>query len=88
LHDYAKALADADKAVQMAPKNSDAYVMRANSNSRLGNMEQCVADCTSAIAIKPQKAEVYYTRGKAYAQLQKKDQADADLLQAQKMGLQ
>ena len=56
---------DFDKAIELDPKNAEAYYKRGNSKYRLGKDEEAIKDYDKAIELNPQYAEAYYYRGHA-----------------------
>ena len=48
-HDFPRALAESERAIQLDPCNALSYFQRANAHHALGNLEQAVADYTTAI---------------------------------------
>jgi Tfp pilus assembly protein PilF len=53
LHEYAAALADAAAAVELDPKNADAFFVKATSENLLGDMKSGSADIAKARALDP-----------------------------------
>jgi tetratricopeptide (TPR) repeat protein len=60
--DYDEALADCDRAIEMAPDRSECYHWRAVVYTRKGDDGQAIVDITRAIEANPQRAPYYYTR--------------------------
>jgi tetratricopeptide (TPR) repeat protein len=67
LRDYARALADFQKAVELEPKNAKAYRGRARTNYSLGQTKTLIADLDKAIELDPSFADAYRDRGVAHA---------------------
>lgn len=50
-HDFPRALAESEKAIQSHPHDALSYFQRANAHHALGNLEQAIADYTRAIEL-------------------------------------
>ena len=67
-----------DRAIQLKPEFSDAYINRGNAKQELGQPEHAIADFNKAIEIKPDFAEAYFNRGNAKLELGQLEHAIAD----------
>ena len=83
----AKAEADFDAAIKLAPDNAYLYFDRGNLRCSVKNYSHAIDDYTKAISLNPDIAEVYFNRGLAYLKLGNKQQAVADLSKAGELGL-
>ena len=90
--DYDKAIADFDSAIELNPKNPDAYLMRGISYSGSGKTDRALADFdnaienfTQAIKLKPKDPDAWWGRGHAYLGKEDYDNAIEDLTQAIKL---
>ena len=77
--DYAGAIIDFDKAVELNPEYVRAYYERGRAQVRLGDNASAIASCTQAIKIDPSEADAYYGRGTVKAHLGKYTAAMIDL---------
>ena len=85
LHDrgeYDGAVKHYSRAIQLDPKNSQAFLYRAHSYTFLDKYDKAVADYTRSIELNPSEAEAYLSRGDAYTQVDKYDEAILDYRQA------
>jgi len=71
-------MADLDKAIELDPKNTDAYSTRATAYGDKGNYDSEIADESKVIELDPQNETAYYNRGTAYAGKGDNDSAIAD----------
>ncbi len=83
----AKALADFDKAIELAPDNAYLYYDRASLQVGSGNTGEAIEDYSRAIRIEPHMAEAYYNRGLLYYAQGDKKSAAKDLSKAGELGL-
>ena len=60
---YAKAMADLDRAIQLSPALWAAYNNRANLHEKAGRYSQAMVDYDRAIELNPKYAEAFYNRG-------------------------
>lgn len=81
-HDYDRALADADRAIKLNSKNSDAYVRRGAVYLGKGDFERAIADESKAIDIDPRNFKAYSNRGLLYTIQRDYDRAIADATKA------
>jgi tetratricopeptide (TPR) repeat protein len=63
--DNAGALADLTQAIQLEPKNGDAYGLRGIAKDNLGDYDGAIADCTESIQLEPKVVDGYINRGLA-----------------------
>ena len=61
--DYAAAIADFDRALEIDPQNTAAYNNRGNAKDGMGDHVAAIADFDRALEIDPQCAEAYNNRG-------------------------
>ncbi len=83
----AKAMADFDKAIELAPDNAYLYYDRASLQVGSGNTGEAIEDYSRAIRIEPHMAEAYYNRGLLYYAQGDKKSAAKDLSKAGELGL-
>jgi tetratricopeptide (TPR) repeat protein len=76
--DYAQAIKDFSKAIELNPRDTYAYYKRGFSYLRIDDYAQAIKDFSNAIEINPSLAEAYYGRGVAFESLGYKDKAIAD----------
>lgn len=79
---YASAVADLDKAIEMAPKAAELYMIRGVANANLGNLNQALTDTNKAIELAPNLAMAYLNRGMIDLSLNKQTDAKADFKKA------
>ena len=77
--DYAGAIIDFNKAIELNPEYVRAYYERGRAQVRLGDNASAIASCTQAIKIDPSEADAYYGRGTVKAHLGKYTTAMIDL---------
>jgi tetratricopeptide (TPR) repeat protein/S1-C subfamily serine protease len=82
LGQQAAAIADYDRAIAIAPQDSQAYYNRGVAKSDLGQKAAAIADFDRAIAIAPQDSQAYNNRGSAKSDLGQKAAAIADFARA------
>ena len=61
--DFAKAVADYDKVIELSPKLAAAYQRRGEGHFRLGNFKQSVADFDKVIELQPDREPYHWQRG-------------------------
>ncbi|RKU20572.1 hypothetical protein C6503_05795 [Candidatus Poribacteria bacterium] len=67
--DYAGAVVDFDKAIELNPAYVRAYYERGRVQAYLGNYDSAIASCTQVIEIDPDAPDAYYLRGSVKARL-------------------
>ena len=72
---YKKAIASADKAIELFHKDKQAYYLRAESNKKLNNLKGSVDDITHLISFFPKDEEAYFKR--AQYNLENNNKVDA-----------
>jgi tetratricopeptide (TPR) repeat protein len=77
-----KALADAERLVQIIPNEAQAYLSRAAVYESMGQFDREIQDTTVAIRLNPEGADAYYDRGNGYIALGQHAMAAADYAQA------
>ena len=75
---YNEALASFNKAIELDPKDADAYNNRGIAYDNLGNHKQAIKDYNKAIELDPKNAKAYNNRGGAYGDLGNYKQAIKD----------
>ena len=75
---YSLAIADADKAIILAPRNINAFFARATVKTALGDRQGAIMDYDEVLAIDPQYAFAYFNRANAKAALGDRQGAIAD----------
>jgi tetratricopeptide (TPR) repeat protein len=78
IKEYAKALPDANKVVELAKHEIWSLELRALVNRLNGRYTEAIADCTEGIDQAPNVASLYDERSKSYAKLGKKELAERD----------
>jgi serine/threonine-protein kinase len=81
-YDLDKALADANRAAELAPDNSTVFVDRGRVHAYRGEMNEAVNDYTQAIKVFDQTEAAYLYRGYAYTNLGEFEKAHADFNKA------
>ncbi|MGA1826355.1 MAG: tetratricopeptide repeat protein [bacterium] len=84
--DHDRTMADYTKAIEINPKDADAYYHRGLILMNGGEYSQAIADFTKAIEIDPKYADAYNSRGAAYAIKGEFERAWEDVYQAQSLG--
>jgi len=82
LGEYARAIADYDRAIEADPERAVLYANRGAAYASLGRYGWAVADYGQAIQVDPQEAEFYANRGAAYAYVGDYGRAIQDLERA------
>ena len=86
MNNLKKAIADFNKAIQLAPKEKVAFVFRARAYYKLKEYEKSILDLNEAIKLKPDEAVLYHLRGKNYSDLGDEMRAAADYAKAKDLG--
>src|SRR5208283_97365 len=73
---------DYNKAIELNPKDADAYYNRGNAYKVLRNFKQAISDYNKAIELDPKDADAYRNRGIAYKVLGNFEQAINDYSKA------
>jgi hypothetical protein len=76
--DFTGAVADADRAVQLAPKNHRAYLTRGLAKDALNDLQGAIKDYTSAMNLKSDYPQSYFYRGQTNEKLDNLSGAIAD----------
>jgi tetratricopeptide (TPR) repeat protein len=76
---HVKAMADADRAIQLDPKNALAFIIRGNAWMEQEQYQKAIVDFSNAIRWNPESYSAYGNRAKAYAALENYSQARKDL---------
>ncbi|MRR54268.1 MAG: tetratricopeptide repeat protein [Deltaproteobacteria bacterium] len=76
--EYHKAIKEFGKAINLNPKDANAYKNRGTANLNQGNYQQAINDFTDAINLNPEFAEAYHGRGVANEKMGKKQLAIND----------
>jgi tetratricopeptide (TPR) repeat protein len=63
---FAEAIADFDRAIELAPEDSELYLQRGDTYAEMGKTDLAIADFSKAIAMPPDNPEAYYLRARAY----------------------
>lgn len=79
---WSATLADLDQAINLSPKDAEAYHNRGSDYAKKGDYDRAVADYTEAIRLNPKFASAYGNRGAAYAFSGQRDKAIADFRKA------
>ena len=86
--DWAGAIADYTRAIELDPELPDAYFGRALARSHIEDLIGPIVDFTYAIELDPNYAEAYFWRGVLRAGVEDWDGADADIDRARELGYQ
>ena len=86
LKDYAGAIVDFDKAIELNPEYVRAYYERGRAQGYLGDDTSAIASCTQVIKMDPDEADAYYGRGTIKAKLGDYAAAIIDLDKAIELG--
>ncbi len=80
--DWATAIKEFSRAIELNPKLSLAYNRRSNAYSGLKDLDKAYADLNKAIELNPQNGEAYLARGSYFSSQNKYNEAIADFTQA------
>jgi tetratricopeptide (TPR) repeat protein len=83
---YAQAISDLNKAIEINPKYAEAYANRGDVYFSEGNFSQAISDYTKAIGIDPKNAKAYEGRGIVYFYQKDFDKAWEDVHKAESLG--
>lgn len=75
---YARAIANFDKAIALNPSHATAYCARAGAYFNIRDYARAITDCTKAIELDSNYATAYNTRGRAYYEQGDSTRASAD----------
>jgi len=70
------------KAIELDPKNNDAYFDRARCYFCLGEYQKAIDDCSKAIELDPKYTYAYFLRGGIYSELNEYQKAIDDCSKA------
>lgn len=79
---FAAAIEDYDKAIELSPRNTSVYNCRGLANYRSENYGEAVADFTNALDLNPTLNLPYYNRGLAFLKMEQRQKACADFQKA------
>ena len=85
---YAGAIVDFNKAIELNPEYVRAYYERGRTQARLGNYDSAIASCTQVLEMDPDAADAYYGRGTIKAHLRNYAEAIIDLDKAIELDVQ
>jgi len=85
--EYDLAIADCNKAIELAPNFSDAYNNRGGAYLNLDQYERAIEDFSEAIRLNPQDGLAYANRAKAYTLLDMDTEAEQDASRAIELGV-
>lgn len=80
--DYAEAIKDYTKAIELNPRYADAHYNRGIAYDDKGEYDRAIKDYTKAIELNPGYADAYVNRGIAYGRKGEYDQAISDFNEA------
>ena len=84
---HEKAISDLNKAIQINPKNAEAYNNRGYAYVNKGQYDKAISDFTKAIEINPRSASAYNNRAFVYiVRLGNENKACSDLKKACELG--
>lgn len=86
LENFADALVDYNKAIEIDPRNSNIYTYRALVNFKLGYYLDAVNDYNNVLDLEPNSPLTYYNRGMTLLRLSEKQKACKDFHKACQMG--
>lgn len=81
-----KAIVDYSKAIEIAPKDANAYFNRGLAYGKKNEHDKAIADYGKVIEIDPTDFNTYFNRGLAYRAKGDKVKADADFAKAKELG--
>ncbi len=80
--EYEQATIEFNKAIELNPNESSAYLYRGISYGERGEYDKAIADFTEAIELNPNSKQTYYNRGFVYERKGEYDRAIADYSQS------
>jgi curved DNA-binding protein CbpA len=84
--DLDRAIADLQRAIELAPEDAKAYRQRGNAFGLKGDVDRALADYDRALRIDPNDAAIFHDRGLMWQRNKELDKALADLDRAVRMG--
>jgi curved DNA-binding protein CbpA len=84
--DLDRAIADLERAIELAPEDAKAYHQRGNAFGLKGDVDRALADYDRALRIDPNDAAIFHDRGLMWQRNKEFDKALADLDRAVRMG--
>ena len=79
---FARAIADFDKATALDPSDALARLNRATAQQQAGRLPQALADVSQALKLDPKSAIAHFTRGQIHETLGERAKAVADYRKA------
>jgi len=79
---YDEAISNYTKALEINPRDADAYYNRGVVYNRKGQSDEAISDFTKALEINPRDAHAYYNRGIVYNRKSQSDEAISDFTKA------
>ncbi len=86
--DYAGAIVDFDKVIELDPGDVRAYYERGRAQDRLGDHDSAIVSCTQVLKMDPGEADAYYARGSIKARRGDYTEAIIDLDKAIELDVQ
>jgi curved DNA-binding protein CbpA len=83
--DLDRAIADLERAIELAPQDPEAYRQRGNAWGRKGDVDQALADYDRALRIAPKDSAIFHDRGLMWQRNKDLDKALVDLDHAVRM---
>jgi tetratricopeptide (TPR) repeat protein len=82
-----QAIAEFNKALELNPRNAEAYSCRGSAYLKRGRVDLAMADINKALEVNPREAMAYKGRAELHLMKSEFDQAWEDVNQAQRLGL-
>jgi tetratricopeptide (TPR) repeat protein/membrane associated rhomboid family serine protease len=79
---YTRAITDLNKAIEINPRDADAYYKRGRAHQDNNQYDQAISDFNNALDINPRLAQVYNSRGEAWHEKDNYDAAIQDYIDA------
>jgi tetratricopeptide (TPR) repeat protein len=79
-------MADFDRSILLAPRNSKAYLWRGEAKYLLGDKPGAILDYGECLALDPASEAAYFARAKAYERLGRYEDALGDASRAKDLG--